>query len=534
MSDSPHYLLSLDLGTSGCKLALVSTTGALLGWAYRPVAVQIVGQNGAEQRPDDWWRAFVEATHQLLRQTGVAPQRILAICSSTQGEGTVAVDRQGVPLADALIWMDMRGAAALARQVGGRLKVSGYDLFKLQRWIRLCGGAPALSGKDPAGHMLYLRDHQPRLYERTYKFLNVLDYLNFKLSGRFVATQDSILTSWVTDNRDVNAIRYDDRLIRASGIARDKFPDLVRCTDTLGTLTRQASEELGLPRTTQVVAGSIDNTAAAIGAGAIADYDAHLYIGSSSWIGAHVPFKKTHVLDQITAVPCALPSKYMMVALQTSGANNVAFLKDRIIFHEDDLLQGEPPPEVYDTLDEIVARMPAGAEGVMYLPWLFGERCPVDDPSLRGCLFNLGMQHSRETVARAVFEGAALNTRWMLKPVNRFLGRRLDHLTIIGGGARSNAWCQIFADTLNLQIRQLADPIKANAMGAAIIGAVGLGLTDFQSAVAWVEPGRRYEPNPALRALYDERFGVFTELHRRLAPLYRRLNGAAHPGATHG
>ncbi|MGR6466448.1 xylulokinase [Rhizobium sp. PAMB 3182] len=525
-ADQEHFILAIDLGTSGCKVALISLTGRVAGWAFRPVSLLVLGQNGAEQRPDDWWKAFVEASREAIATSGIAPSRIIAVSSSTQGEGMVAVDREGRALTNGIIWMDMRGAASLKRLMRGSLKVAGYDAVKLQRWLRFCGGAPALSGKDLVGHMLFVRDEHPEIYEKTYKFLNVLDYFNLRMTGRFTATQDSILTSWVTDNRDVDNLRYVDSLIRMIGIDRAKFPDLIRCTDVIGTLLPGVADELGLPSTTKVVAGAIDNSAAAIGAGTVADYEAHLYVGSSSWIAAHVPFKKTSVMDQIASVPCGLPSKYLMVALQSSGANNIAFLKDRIIFHDDGLIDTEPSPDVYAVLDEIAARTAAGSKGLMYLPWLFGERCPVDDLSLRAGLFNLSMEHDRETLVRAVFEGTALNTRWMMKPVSRFLRRRPEHLTIIGGGALSNAWCQIFADVMNVAIRRPRDPLKANALGAAMIGAVGLGLTDFKSAARWVDVPNVFEPNRALRSLYDERFGLFNELYKRLSPLYKRLNGS--------
>jgi xylulokinase len=521
-----QYILSIDLGTSGCKVGLVSVKGEVVAWAFRAVQLTVVDSIGAEQKPSDWWNAFVDAAREVLSLRLVPLANIVAICSSTQGEGTVAVDRDGQPLMDAVLWLDMRGARHLKKEMRSSLKVAGYDPIKLQKWLRLCGGAPALSGKDPAGHMLFIRDALPQIYERTYKFLNVLDYLNLRLTGRFVATQDSILTSWVTDNRDVDNIRYDDGLIKISGIARDKFPDLVRCTDVIGTILPAVSEAIGLSPDTRVVAGAIDNTAAALGAGTLSDYDCHLYVGSSSWIAAHVPFKKTSVLDQISSVPCAVPNRYLMIAMQSSGANNIAFLKDRIVFHKDGLIDAEPSQDTYRVLDEIAARMPIGADGAMYLPWLFGERCPVDDPSLRAGIFNLSMEHSRETIVRAVFEGVALNTRWMMKPITRFIRRRPETITMIGGGALSNAWCQIYADVLDVTIRQPHDPMKANARGAAFIGAHGLGLMRLDEAVQHVKIARNYEPNPSARQFYNERFGIFTELHRRLAPLYQKLNGS--------
>jgi xylulokinase len=525
MTRFDQYILAIDLGTSGCKVGLVSITGEVVAWAFRPVPLMVVDANGAEQDPAQWWNAFIEAAREVLALNVVPRDTIAAICASTQGEGTIAVDRDGNALMNAIIWLDMRGARYLKQEMRGVLKVAGYDPVRLQKWLRLCGGAPALSGKDPAGHMLLIREAFPEIYEKTYKFLNVLDYLNLRLTGRFCATQDSILTSWVTDNRDVDHIRYDDGLIRLSGIDKAKFPGLVRSTDVVGTLLPSVAELLGLSPKTPVVAGAIDNSAAAIGAGTLADYDTHLYMGSSSWIAAHVPFKKTSVLNQITSVPCPVPSKYLMMAMQSSGASNIAFLKDRIVFHDDGLIDSEPSPDTYQILDEIAARTRAGADGMMYLPWLFGERSPVDDPALRAGLFNMSMEHNRETVVRAVFEGVALNTRWMMKPVAKFLGRRPDEITMIGGGAMSSAWCQIFADVLGVRIRQPHEPMRANARGAGFIGAAGLGLIRLEEAAGLVRIDRVYEPNAGLRGLYDERFGIFTELHRRLAPLYKRLNG---------
>jgi xylulokinase len=515
-------ILAIDLGTSGCKVGLVSLGGVVEAWAFRPVQLKVVDGIGAEQAPADWWQAFLEAAGEVLGRVDRA--RVVAVCASTQGEGTVAVDRDGMPLMNAVIWLDMRGARHVAARMTGPMRIAGYDLLKLHKWLRLCGGAPALSGKDPAGHMLMIRDAFPDIYARTHKFLNVLDYLNLRLTGRFCATQDSILTSWVTDNRKVGDIRYDSSLVALSGIDRDKFPDLVRSTDVIGTLLPAVAEALQLPSSTPVVAGAIDNTAAAIGAGTLRDYEAHLYMGSSSWIAAHVPFKKTHVLTQIASVPGALPDRYLMMAMQSSGGANIAFLKDRIVFHKDGLIDAEPSADTYRVLDEIAARVPAGAEGAIYLPWLFGERSPVDDPALRAAIVNLGIDHTRETLVRAVFEGVALNTRWMMRPVARFLGRALEEMTIIGGGAMSDAWCQIFADVLGVTIRKPFDPVKANARGAAFIGAVGLGLMRFDDVPDRVAIERIFAPDRSKRALYDERFGVFTELHKRLAPLYKRLN----------
>jgi xylulokinase len=527
MSPAIPHVLAVDLGTSGCKAALVSLEGTVAAWAFQPVATQLVPDAGAEQRPEDWWRAFLITAQQVIAGSAVEPDDIVAVCCSTQGEGTIAIDEHGQPLMPAMTWRDMRGGESIRRRSRGWLNLAGYDVFKLQRWVRLCGGAPNLSGKDPAAHMLFVREKSPEIYARTAKFLNVLDYLNLRLTGRCVATSDSILTSWVTDNRDPANIHYDEKLVAASGIDAAKYPQLVKCTDVIGTLLPAVAAELGLSSATKVVAGAIDNTAAAIGAGTFEDYDAHLYIGTSSWIGAHVPHKHTDLRASIASVPCAVPGKYLMVAMQTSAGGNLTFLKEKVLYHQDELLREAAMPDVYKVLDQIAARVPAGSEGLLYMPWLFGERCPVEERSLRAGLFNLSLAHSRETIIRAVLEGVALNTRWMFGPVERLLARPVSQLTMLGGGGNSGVWCQIFADVLGVSIRQLAEPMQANAVGAAYIAFAGLGLIDFATAAQQTRYKRVYEPQQENQAVYADSFANFTEAYRRLRPLYRRINQAA-------
>ena len=526
-----ELILAVDLGTSGCKCALIAPDGVVHSWAYRPVPLHIVGETGAEQDPEDWWKAFVGSVREVLETLPNAEGRVSAICCSSQGECTVPVDKAGRPLRRAMLWLDMRGAQEIKRRAGNRIfSIAGYDPLKLMRWIRRTGGAPALSGKDPAGHMAFIQTMWPKTYEQTYKFLNALDYLNLRLTGRFVCTVDSILTSWVTDNRDCENIRYDRKLIEQSGISAEKLPEIVRCTDVLGSLTPEAAAELGLPRETRVVAGSVDNSAAAVGSGAVRDGEAHIYVGTSSWIGAHVPFKKTDVFAQIASVPCAVNGRYLAVALQSSAGSNLSFLCDQVLFREDEF-GTERPRNVYSIVEGIAASVPPGARGLLYTPWMFGERSPVDDPSLRAGLLNMSLQHSRADVIRAVLEGVALNTRWMVGPFNRFLGKRLEQVALVGGGATSDLWCQIFADVLNIPVRQMHSPIQANAIGAALIGYVGIGALNYSDIPSLTLTRRTYQPDVKTRAVYDELFERFRLAYKRLAPLYQRMNrgGATQP-----
>ncbi len=522
-------LLAVDHGTSGMKVALVTVDGRVLAWESEPVRLIITPDGGAEQSPDEWWAAFLSAAGRLLKREPDAGRWVAAVCCSTQGEGTVPVDRAGKALSNAILWMDMRGAPHLKKQLGGLLNIDGADVFKVLQFIRLTGGMPSMTGKDPAGHMLFLRDTRPDLYERAYKFLNVLDYLNLRLTGEFVATFDSIVTSWVTDNRNPDAVRYADGLVSTLGLDRAKLPEIVPCTRVIGTLRPEVAAVLGLSAV-KVVAGAIDNTAAAIGAGAVRDFDLHLYIGTSSWMAAHVPFKKTDISSSMASIPCAVPGKYLLTALQATAGGNLTFLRDNIIYHKDELLQEADVPDIFKVLDQIAARVPAGSNGVLYTPWIWGERAPVDDKTVRAGLYNLSLRNTREDIIRAFLEGIAFNTRWLLKPVEKFLGQRTQSMNIVGGGAQSDVWCQIFADVMNVEIKQVDNPVYANARGAAWVGAVGLGEISFGDVPGLVQFRRSYQPDGRNRAVYDERFAAFVEIYQQMKDVYRKLNATPAKG----
>lgn len=518
------YVLAVDLGTSGCKTALVSQQGEIAAWEFEPVTTHLLPNGGAEQDPEDWWRTFVDTTRRVLAKGVVAPDQVITICFSTQGEGTVAVDAQGNALRPCVLWMDTRGAEDLKEITRGLVTIEGYAATKALRWIRLTGGAPSRTGKDPAAHMLFIKRAFPEVYAKTATFLNVLDYMNLRLTGRAVATHDSILTSWVTDNRNPDRIVYHEALLRGSGIDADKFPEIVPCTANIGPIKPEVADVLGLPQGVPVIAGAIDNSASAVGSGAVRDYEAHLYIGTSSWFAAHVPFKKTDIFSAIASVPCALPGRYLMTALQATAGGNLTFLRDKILYHKDELLVEEHVPDVYKIMDRIAAKTPAGSNGVIFTPWSYGERSPVEDPYIRAAIHNLSLDNSREDIVRAVLEGVAFNNRWLLSPVEKFLRRPVEAINFVGGGANSDVWCQIFADILDRPIRQVAEPIQANVRGAAYIALAGLGRIRFDEVPALTRIRATYRPRPENRVVYDQQFKEFVNLYHKNKVIYRRLN----------
>ena len=266
MSTNDKYILTIDLGTSGPKVALVSTRGEVVACEFEATPCLLLPNGGAEQRPDDWWRAIKTATARLLAQNWVPIGEIAALACTTQWSGTVAVDREGQALKNAIIWMDSRGAPYVKEITDGLVKIQGYAILKLITWLRLTGGAPTHSGKDPIAHILYLKHEEPEIYRAAHKFLEPKDYLNARLTGRFAASYDSINLHWLTDTRNLARVAYDDRLLAMSKIDRQKLPDLKRAVDLLGPLKPEVAAELGLPKDIQVIVGTPDMHSAAIGA----------------------------------------------------------------------------------------------------------------------------------------------------------------------------------------------------------------------------------------------------------------------------
>ena len=261
-------------------------------------------------------------------------------------------------------------------------------------------------------------------------------------------------------------------------------------TDIVGPLLPGPAAALGVPAGIPVVAGTPDLQSAAIGSGATRDFQAHLYVGTSSWLTCHVPFKKTDMLRNIASLPSAIPGRYFVADEQETAGAALTFLRDRVLF------AGDAPPDAYREFDRMAAEAPPGSGGVIFTPWLYGERTPVEDRFVRGGFHNLSLSATRDELVRAVLEGVALNSRWLLQAVERFTRRRLDPIRFIGGGARSDVWCQIFADVLDRTIEQVADPVNANARGAAMLAAVALGELTFDQVPDRVRVARSYVPDP--------------------------------------
>jgi xylulokinase len=513
-----RWILTVDLGTTGPKVGLVSTQGELLAWEKEPTRLSLLPDGGAEQDPHEWWEAIRRATHRLLEGIPEARDRIVAIGCTGMWSTLVPVDREGAPLTPAILWMDARGAPEVEEMFGGFPSVAGYRLDRLILWIRLTGGIPGHSGKDSFAHLLYLRRRRPEVYRETWKFLEAKDYLNLRLTGCAAASYDSIALFWLTDNRDIHRIDYHPALLRAAGVDREKLPDLRKAVEILGPLRPEAARDLDLRPGIPVIVGTPDVQAGAVGSGAVADEAPHLYLGTSSWLTCHVPFRRVDLLRNMTTLPSAIPGRYFIANEQETAGACLQVL-GRLL---QDPTATAPLPE--PLLDALAAQAPPGSGGLLFAPWLYGERTPVEDSALRGGFFNLSLEARREHLVRAVFEGVAYNTRWLLEAVEGFLRHRVDHIRFIGGGARSAIWGQIMADVLNRTIHTVQEPQLAALRGVALLAAVALGELTWAEIPERVPIAATFRPDPANRARYDALFREFLAFYRATRGIYRRLH----------
>lgn len=510
------HALAVDLGTGGPKVGLVAidgnAAGAVVACESERVPLIHTDDGGVEQDPAEWWRAITAASRRLMAGTSVAPDDVAAVCMSAQWGGTVPVDEKGQATHNALIWMDGRGAPYSQRLAGGGIEVptTGYNARRLRTWIQKTGGVPSRTGKDPVGQSHWLRIHRPDAYRDATWLLDVPEYLTMRVSGVAAASYDSIVPRWCTDNRDPSAVRYDDELLALCDLDRLKLPELRAPGTLLGPVTPAAADELGIEPAAQVVVGTGDTISASIGAGAVRDFDAHLYIGTSAWVSCNVPFKRTDVFASVASLPTVVPGRYWVASEQDVAGKALEWLSATL---------GEP----IEALEDAARRSTPDAGGARFAPWLNGERTPFDDPDVRGGWFNVSLTTDRSDLVRSVFEGVALNTSLMLRAVERFVRRggprRFDHLNFIGGGARSDLWCQILADVLDRPIHRVADPALANVRGAGLLAAVALGRRRWDDVPELVAIDRRFEPDPATRDVYERASHDLPRLYKGIRKL---------------
>jgi xylulokinase len=508
------FALAVDLGTGGPKVGLVSLTGTVAYGEHLPVATRRTADGGATQDAELWWRLVCEASRRAVDSGVVGDGDIVTVSCTGQWASTVPVDGSGHPVGECLMWLDCRGGPLVRRAVGG--PVAGYAPVALARWIRRSGGAPSTSGADPIGHMLFVEHELPEVARATRWYLEPVDYLSMRFTGVAAATPASMAGAWLTDNRRPGHEAYDSQLIGLSGLPTAKLPPLIRTGSVVGGVLPEIADELGLRPGIPVVAGTPDLHSAAAGAGAVLAHQAHLAVSTTSWMSCPYPAKKTDPIRQMATVPGFLDGLNLVANNQDSGGAALEWLKG--------WLPGDGDQHSYDQLTALAAEAEAGSGGLIFTPWLAGERTPVDNRSARGGFHNLSLRTTRAEVARAVLEGVAFNARWLAGALERFVGRRLGPIRAVGGGATSPLWCSIYASVLDRPIEQVADAQHANLRGSALLAGLALGRVGPGELAGLVPLEATHLPDPAHRRTYDRLFAEFPSLYSAQKGMFARLN----------
>lgn len=507
------YILAHDLGTTGDKATLYDREGKLHGAAVATYGTDLPHAGWAEQDPNAWWQAVCDSTRKLLAETGIRGDEIACITFSGQMQGAVALDRHARPLRSALIWMDQRATEQTKRM---------EDSLGADRVYRITGNR--LSAAYTLHKILWMRDHQPEIFAATHKFVCAKDAIVARLTGEFV-TDPSDASGM--NCYDLEAGAWSAEILDDAKLDVAKLPTLRRSIDVVGSVRAEVADEIGLPAGTPVVLGGGDGPCASVGAGSIREHVVYSYIGSSSWIATasttpiYDPQQRTFTLGHV------VPGLMMPLGtMQTAGA---AYQWTRDQLGQAEIAAAEQTGDkshttAYTLMNELAAQSPAGANSLLFLPYLAGERSPRWNPAAKAAFIGLTLRHTRADMFRAVMEGVALNLTVILKAFQA-QGSTVEAVRVIGGGSTSRVWMQIMADCFGVPIQRLQVLEEATSMGAAVVGGVGIGMyPDFGIADQMNSIADSLAPNTANRETYAHLYQAFEASYRALVPIYDMLN----------
>jgi len=510
---SEEYILVFDIGTGSTKATLITVDGKIVASTTEEYGLSHPYPGWAEQDPEDWWKAVVATTRNILKKSEISPKNVIGISFDAQMINVIPVDKEGKPLRPSIIWMDARAgeeAKELEEKISIILMVSA-------------GLLPMISAKDVPPRILWLKRHEPHVFEKTYKFLDCKDYLIYKLTGKYVTDWTCAL---LTGMLHVREKEWCEEFLEYLGINVDQLPEPLKTIDIVGTLTDEAAKVLGLPKETPVICGAGDLPATALGSGAIGDGEAHVYIGTSSWIGVHLR-PEMYTLDPDTGMGTIFsgdPEKLLLTGEMENSGNCYRWFRDELGYKEVEEAKkaGKDP---YYILDNEASKIPPGSDKLIFLPWMLGERAPLQDHTVRGGFVNLSLRHTRAHMVRAVLEGVAYHLRWIVDCIER-LGFKIEWLNACGGGAQSPIWMQILADVTGKEIRRVHAPLDAPSLGTAMMVGVGLKVyKDFETAAKkLIKIEKVFTPDEKNRKVYEKLYGCFKEIYARLEDVFYELN----------
>ena len=502
------YIISHDVGTGGNKAVICDLNGQVLHSNYLPYGISFPNPEWVEQDPDELWRAVAASTRKVIQESGIDAQEILGVGISAQMWNTLPVDEHGAPLMPMMSWLDLRSVKQADRVGRGEMAAFIY---------KHTGNIP--TAKDSIPKILWLKEERPKIWERTAFLLDCKEYILFKLTGK-------IAIDWVGASVyflfNPYTKRWSEEVCRATGIPLEKLPPAYPCTEVIGEVTAQAALETGLLQGTPVVICAGDVAVAQTGAGANREGKVHLCIGTATWIGVSTATFKNDAEKPFWGLNHIDPQKYIIAGEMETGGGALMWFRD-VFCQEESRLAAEQGKSSYQLISEMAEATPPGADKLIFLPWLSGERAPVLDHYARGAFIGLNISHTKGHMARAVMEGVAYHLRWISEAMER-VGFAIDGYNGIGGGCNSHTWVQIISNVTGWPLRVVKNHLEAGASGAALAVAVGLGIHPSVDDIDdLIEISRVVEPEGSNRQRYEDLYQEYRQLYNALSPIYRRL-----------
>jgi xylulokinase len=507
MSVKQSYVLAHDVGTSSVKSALVSHHGEIISHSTSAYGFTYPNPGWVEQDPEDYWKAVVRNTRKVLEESHIDPGHVTGMVFSTQAMGIIPLDGEDSPLMHNITWVDGRAeeqARWMMKLLGGRKifeKVIGVEI----------------TGKDVIPKLRWIKQNRAELYRKTESILDVNGYLKFRATGRKVFEW----TGACSYGFNLKKKDWERLLFKISGFDIRKLPPLVRSTDMVGSLSRDAAKELGLPETVRVFGGCDDTQSAAVGSGSTGEGDAHISLGTSAWAGITTGKNLKHKNGAVV-LQSADTGKNLLVGITESAGANLDWMIEK--FYK--LEKNDPSiRNIYSFIDGETRDVPAGSDHLIFTPWLLGERCPVSTTTTRGTVFNLGQEHTRGHFVKAMLEGVAFNLKWIFENYRRDFGFKPVKLRAIGGGSVNESWMQGIANITGLEVETMEEPTMAGALGAASCAFVGSGVLDsFQQVNRFIKVKKNFTPDSSVEALYQDLFRSYKDVYHGLKKAYIAAN----------
>lgn len=456
------YILAYDLGTGGNKAVLYDSEGKLISKKFISYDTLYPQSGWAEHNPLDWWKSIIDSTNALMSQSNINKKDIFCMSISGHGMGIVPVDRKGNLLRNTTpIWFDSRAI----KQTQKFMDNIGYE-----KWYQITG-AGLRAENYSVFKLMWYKDFEPEIFAKTYKFLGTKDFINMKMTGKFLTDYSDASFSGIFNLKELD---YEDDFLKASEIPREKLPDLFPSIHVVGELLPTAAVELNLVKGIPVVLGGHDVPCTAVGAGNVTKGRIYNYIGSSAWISVATDSpllgKNVKTYNGAHVIPDMYTSQ---VAIYAAGAS-YQWIRDTIC--QEELISAKKFGEnVYDLMDKKASDSTPGSNNVIFVPGLMGGGTIHPSPNIKGAFLGLTLSNNKKDLIRATMEGVAFDLRLALDEFKK-MGVEADEIRIVGGGSQSKLWRQIFSDIYNSKIIVTNIEQETAALGAAAVAAVGTGL----------------------------------------------------------